>query len=76
MSSIKPQKLKLTLTKLDKPELTGEQYRIDSISNLTLPYNLPFKMGDVLTSKQVDEIIKQNKISITRIQAEKFTPKI
>lgn len=66
---IKQIKPKITLTKLVKPELTGHQFRIDSVSNITLPYDLPFKSGDVLTSQEVDSLLKNKKYTVIRIKA-------
>lgn len=71
-NDIRKQKVKLLLTKLNVPVHTGTRFRIDNILNIILPYSLPFKVGDTLTGKQVDELVRSKDYNISRIEAEKL----
>ena len=65
-------KPKIILTRLNRPELTGEQFRVDNVMNISIPYSLPFKSGDVFTTQEVNKLINSNKYTVFRVQAEEL----
>ena len=62
-------KPRMVLTRLNSPLSTGETFRIDDILDITLPYNLPYKSGDYLTSEKVDLLFASKQFKFIKINA-------
>jgi hypothetical protein len=62
-------KPRMVLTRLNSPLSTGESFRIDDILDITLPYNLPYKSGDYLTSEKVDLLFASKQFKFIKINA-------
>lgn len=63
---IKP---KIVITRLNQSLATGEEFRIDNISDITISTSLPYKLGDYLTSNQVNKLFESKQFKFVRISA-------